>query len=136
MSILSTPEQAEPERQRQRGSVWQELLRRFRLGAVESSEQQGENRTMSGNGNGDNGDGGAEQVGAGPMTVEKVLAELERQKEAEVPPGLPTPYEIGNQVYPGTALWRGINTPEEAAAVGRALSKLDPPHVLAERDKI
>jgi hypothetical protein len=125
-----------PRRQRQRGGAWRGFLRRFGLGAVEPSDQREENRSVSGNGNGDNGGGDVEQVDAGPITVEKVLADLERQKEAEVPAGLPTPYPLGNQVYPGTALWRGINTPEQAAAVGRALSKLDPPHVLAERDKM
>jgi hypothetical protein len=110
------------------------LLLRLGIGAVDLPTMQREGKESVSNGNGANENGAVKQPAENrPKTVAQVVDELERQQAAEVPAELPKPYELGNQVYPGTALWRGINTPEEATAVGRALSRLDPPHILAER---
>ena len=85
-------------------------------------------------GNGDNGNGTVEQTNeARPATVKEVLAKLDRQEAAAVPEELPTPYPLGDQEYPGTALWQTTKTPEDYAAGLRALASYDPPHVLAER---
>jgi hypothetical protein len=112
-------------RKQHQGGGWRGLLRRFGLGAVESSKQNGENGSVTRNGH------GADETR--PTTVAEVLADLDRRKAAEVPDGLPTPFELGSQEYPGTDLWQTTKTPEDYAAGLRALKTYDPPHALAER---
>jgi hypothetical protein len=136
MSIHSPEQPEEPELEQQpEPGRWQSVRQWLGLFAVETGNERGRNDSVS-NGNGvpTNGDGHADEpLRPGPITAMEVLERLERNEAEQTPPGFPEPYKIGIQEYPGNALWRGINSPEEAAAVLRTIGKLDPPHVLAER---